>query len=104
MASRALRRQPGDALANLDLYPLGNFARISHLEADSQVLCFFIQQQDGEDFVVNDPAHQFRHAAQRGVQVEGGVDDVRHLKQQRLDFQLIGLGRSGFHGFRFQEL
>ena len=63
------------------LAPLGNLARISHLKADSQVLCFFIYQQDGEDLVVNDFAYQFSHAAQGGVQVEGGVDDVRHLEQ-----------------------
>ena len=98
----ALRCQPGDALANLDLHPLRNFARISHLEADAQLLRLFVQQQDGKDFVVDDATHQFRHAAQRGVQVEGGIDHVRHLKQQRLDLQLIGLGGSGFHGFRFE--
>ena len=100
----ALRRLSGDALANLDLHPLCNFARISHLEADSQLLRLFIHQQDGEDFVFNNPTDQFGHPAQGGVQVQGGVDDVRHLKQQRLDFQLVGLGRSGFHRFGFKEL
>ncbi len=59
----ALRRQSRDAFANLDLYPLGHFAGISHLEADPQVLRLLIYQQDGENLVVNDLAHQFRHPA-----------------------------------------
>ena len=91
-----LRRQPGDALANLDLYPLGNFARISHLEADAQVLCLLIHQQDGKDLVVDDFAHQFGHAAQRGVQIERGIDDVRHLEQQEARLSTVRIESKQF--------
>ena len=92
-----LRRHSGDALADLDLDSLGDFTRVSNLKADAQVLGLFVHQQDGKDFVVDDFAHQFGHAAQRGVQIEGGVDHVRHFKQKRLDFQLIGLGSCSSH-------
>ena len=87
-----LRRQSGYALANFDLHPLGDFARISHLKTDAQFLGFLIQQEDGEDLVVNDFAHQFRHAAQGGVQVERGVDHVRHLEQKGSTFNCDPIG------------
>ena len=85
-------------LANLDLYSFGDFTRVSNLEADAQFLSFLIHQQNGKDLVVDDLTDQFCYPPQSGVQVESGVDDVRHFEQQRLNCQLrIGLGRSDVH-------
>ena len=68
------------------------------MEADSQLLCLLIDQQDGENFIIDDLAHQFSHTSQGGVQVEGGVDYICYFEQQRLHFQLeIGLSDGGFH-------
>ena len=74
-----LRRHSGDALADLDLDSFGDFAGVSHLKSDAQILGFFIHQQYGKDLVINDFAHQFGHPAQGGVQIESGIDHVRHF-------------------------
>src|SRR5438552_16602403 len=92
-----LCRHSSYTLANLDLYPFGDFARVSNLEADAQFLSFLVDQQNGKDLVVDDLTDQFRNPPQSGVKVESGVDDVSYLKHQGLYFQLIGLGGRGFH-------
>ena len=93
-----LRRKPGHAFADLDLHPFGDFAGVSHLETNAQILCFLVDQQNGENLVVDDLADEFGYAPQRGIEVESGVDHVRHLEQQGLDLRLqIGLGGRNIH-------
>ena len=79
--SRDFDRPPGDALADFDADALGDLRRMSHLEADAQLLRLLVQQQDGEDFVVDEALQHLGHALQQSVQVERGVDRVRYLKQ-----------------------
>ena len=77
----ALHGLPGDALADLDADALGDLRRMADLEADAQLLRLLVQQQDGEDLVVDEPLQHLGHALQQRVQVERGVDRVGHLKQ-----------------------
>ncbi len=62
---------------------------MADLEAHAQVVGPFVQQQDGEDPVVDDGAHQVRGAMQQGLQIEGGIQGVRQPHQefglQRID-------------------
>ena len=58
---------------------------IADLEAKAQFLRFFIEQKDGKDLVINDFAHHFGHAPQRGIQVERGIDHIRDFEQKRFD-------------------
>ena len=95
-----LGRASGYALAHFHAQAVGDLLRISHMEAYVQFLTVFIEQQDGENFVVNNLADQFRHPPQRGFQVERGVDHVGHFEQER-----VHLGKaSSLRGSRFHRL
>ena len=51
------------------------------LEADTQFLRLVVEQQDGEDFVVDEALQHLGHALQQGVQVQRGIDRIGHLEQ-----------------------
>src|SRR5579863_8394461 len=90
----------GDPLADLDAETLGDLARVADLKAYAELLGLFIQQQNGKYFIINDLAHQLRHAVQSGVQIERGVDHVRHFEQKWVYSGLnIGLCSDYFHDF-----
>ena len=79
-----------DSLAHADPQAL-DFGRMADLKAHAQVVGPFIQQQDGEDLVVDDGAHQVRGAMHQGLQIEGGVQGVRQPHEE------LGLQRVHFH-------
>ena len=89
----------GDALSHFHSQAIGNFRRISHVKSNIQFLPLFIEQKNGKDFVVDDLAHQFRHASQGGFQVERGVDHVGHFQQEWFH---LG-GASSLRGGRFHR-
>ena len=91
----ALRRDARHPFAHFDAQPLRHFRRITHLKPEAQFLRLLVEQQDGENLVINDFAHQFRHPPQRSVQIERGVDHVSHFQQQRLDLGVHVLCGSG---------
>jgi hypothetical protein len=76
---------------------------VAHGEAEAKFVGALIEQQDGEDLVVDDLAHQFGHALEQGVEIERGVHHVGHLEQEGIDagggalFQRRGFGGRG-HG------
>ncbi len=82
-----------DTLAHPDPQAL-DFGRMADLKAHAQVVGAFIQQQDGEDLVVDDGAHQVRGAVQQGLQIEGGVQSVCQPDEE------LGLQRIHFYGSR----
>ena len=47
-----------------------------------------MQQEDRENLVVNDFAHELRDPAQGSIEVERGVDNVRHFEQKRINMGL----------------
>ncbi len=62
---------------------------VADLETHAQLVGAVVEQQDGEDAVVDDGAHQLRGAAEQRLQVERGVQRVGELHQvgqiRRLD-------------------
>src|SRR5215472_1217426 len=80
------------AFAHLDPDSFGDFRRMADLKAEAQLLCALIQQQDGEDFVVDDPLYDLGYPLQQRVQVERRVEDVRDFNQKRFDIHTLRLG------------
>ena len=86
-----LRDLADDAFAHLDLQPFC-LGAVPDLEAHAQVVGAVVEQQNGEDAVVDHRAHQAGGAVQQRLQVEGGVERVGEAQQefalQRLDAHL----------------
>ena len=74
------RHLADDALADGNAHPL-NFRGVADLEAHAQFVGAVVEQQDGEDAVMDDGAHQLRGAVEQGLQVERGVQRVGQLHQ-----------------------
>ena len=70
------------------------FGRMADLKAHTQVVGPLIQQQDGENLVVDDGAHQVRSAMQQSLQIQGGVQGVRQPYEE-LGLQRVYSHRSG---------
>ncbi len=77
----ALHGLSGDALADLDADALGDLRRVPDLEANAQVLGFFVQQQNGKNFVVDDALEHLGHTLQQRVKVQRGVHRVGDFEQ-----------------------
>ena len=92
-----LRRQAGNAFTHLDADALGHLRRVSDSEADAQLLGLFVQQQDGENFVINDAAHLLGGTLQERIEIERGVDHLGDLDQQVFDVQGRGSLGGGIH-------
>ena len=75
------RRLAHDAAAGLDAHAL-DLRRVAGLEAHAQIAGAVVDQQDGEDAVVDDGAHQVRDAVHQRVQVERGVQRVGQAHQE----------------------
>src|ERR1700689_1214515 len=92
-----LRCLPGDSFANLDAAALGKFRRISDLKAKTEFLRLFVEQKNGEDFVIDDLADHLGDPAHSRIQIERSREDVGDVQQQRLDRQAIRLGKDRTH-------
>ncbi len=66
-------------------YALGDFGRMTDLEANAQFLGLFVKQQDGEDFVVDDALQHLGHALQQRIQVQSGIHRIGNLQQVAVD-------------------
>ena len=51
-------------------------------EAKAEFLRLFVQQQDGENLVVDDTTNQFGNAPQEGVEIKRGVDHIGHFQKK----------------------
>ena len=65
-----------------------DLGRVAGLEAHAQVAGAVVDQQDGEDAVVDDGAHQVGDAMHQRVQVERGVQRVGKAHQE-VDLQRL---------------
>ena len=54
---------------------------MSNLEPEPQLLGALVEQQDGEDLIVDHAFHDFGNAVQEGIQVQRGVENIRHFHQ-----------------------
>src|SRR5579859_128696 len=77
-----LRREASHAFTDLDADTFRRLRRMADGEAHAQLLGFFIEQHDAEDFVVNHPPHQLCRAFEQGIEVERGVDHLGHFHQE----------------------
>ncbi len=59
------RRLPGDAAPELDAHAL-DLGRVAGLEAHPELVGAVVDEQDGEDAVVDDGAHEIRDAMHAG--------------------------------------
>src|SRR5579862_6821632 len=87
-----------------DLYPrlFRHFAEVADLEPETEFLSAFIQQQDGEHFIVNHPLDHLGYSMQQGVQIQSGVQHIRDFHQKGFDVHAWGNSRNC--GYRVQEL
>ena len=76
----ALHRLPGNALPNLDADALRHLGRMADLETNAQLLRLLVQQQDGKNFVIDDPLQHLCHPLQQSVQIQRAVYRVGHLQ------------------------
>jgi len=65
----------GDASAQLDAHAL-DFGGVADLEAHAELFGAVVEEEDGEDLVVDDGADEVGDAVHQGVEVEGGVEGV----------------------------
>ena len=56
-----------DTLSDLDTDALSDFGRMAHLEAHAQLLCLFVEQQDGKNFVIDEALRHLGDALQQRV-------------------------------------
>ena len=81
----ALHGLSGNALPNLNADAFRHLGRMADLETDAQLLRLLVQQQDGKNFVIDDPLQHLCHALQQSVQIQRPVYRVRHLQQVTID-------------------
>ncbi len=55
---------------------------MAYLEAHAEVFGAVVDEEDGEDFVVDDGADEVGDAVHEGVEVEGGVEGVGQLVEE----------------------
>src|SRR5580704_7123639 len=55
---------------------------MADLEAHAEVFGAVVDEEDGEDFVVDDGADEVGDAVHEGVEVEGGVEGVGELVEE----------------------
>src|ERR1700733_8027325 len=71
---------PDNAFAERKTHRL-DLGSVPDLEAHAEIVRAIVQQEDGKNLVVNDGAYQLGGTAQQGLQIEGGVECIRHLYQ-----------------------
>jgi hypothetical protein len=69
-----------DAAAEGDAGALG-LGGVADLEAHAEFVGAVVEEKDGEDAVVDDGADELGGAVEEGLQVEGGVEGVGHLRE-----------------------
>ncbi len=70
-----------DAAAGLDAHAL-DLGGVAGLEADAEVAGAVVDEEDGEDAVVDDGADEVGDAMHEGVEVEGGVEGVGEAEEE----------------------
>src|SRR5215469_16460687 len=74
-----------NALSDLDADALGDFGRMAHLEAYAQLLCLFVEQQDGKNFVIDEALRHLRDTLQQRVQIKSGVHRIGNFQKVVVD-------------------
>ena len=72
---------PDDSLAYADLQPF-HLGGVANLEAHAEFFAALVEEEDGEDAVLDDGADEFRCALEEGAEVEGIVQSLGHAEQE----------------------
>ena len=94
------RHLADNAIADGNAHPL-DLGCVADLEPGAQLVGAVVEQEDGEDAVMDDRAHQLGGAAEQGLQIERGVERFTQLQQigdvGRLNARVDGVerGRAG---------
>src|SRR5205807_608136 len=80
-----LDRSPGDPLSDLHPDPFRHVRGVTNLKSEPQLLSALIQEQNGEDFIVNNALYHLGHALEQCVQFQRGIENVRDLYQHGLN-------------------
>ena len=70
-----------DAVAEFDAHAL-DLSGVADLEAHAKIFGAIVDEEDGEDFVVDDGADEIGDAVHEGVEIEGGVEGVGELVEE----------------------
>ena len=88
---------PDDAAAELDAHAL-DIGGVAGLEAHPELVGAVVDEEDGEDAVVDDGADEVGDAVKQGVEIERGVEGVGETEEkvelQGLDAD-VGVGGVG---------
>ncbi len=68
------------SVAHADAHPF-RFRRVTDLEAHAQIVGAVVEQQDGEDAVIDDSARKVGGALEQRLQIERGVERIRELQE-----------------------
>ncbi len=71
----------GDAPAELDAHPF-DFSGVADLEAHAEVAAAFVDEEDGEDLVVDHSPDEICDPVHESVQVEGSVEGVGEVVKE----------------------
>src|ERR1041385_2606445 len=83
-----LHSAAGNAFAHFHPDTLGNLRQMADLKAKTQLLRAFVQQQDGENLIVDDAFYHLSHALHERVEIKRGVEHVRHFNEKRLNIHV----------------
>ena len=86
----------GDSLSEVDAQAF-DFRAMADLEAHAEVVHAGIDEEDGEDAIVDDGANEGGGALQEGLEIEGGIEGVGESQEE---FSLARLDADGGRGGR----
>ena len=78
----------GDSLTEMDAHAF-DFRLVADLEAHAEVVHALVDEEDGEDAVVNNGADECGGALEEGLEIEGGIERVGEAEEK--------FGLSWFH-------
>src|ERR1019366_958405 len=81
----ALYSLSGNDLPNLNTDAFRYLGRMADLETDAQLLRLLVEQQNGKNFVIDDPLQHLCYALQQSVQIQSPVDRVSDFQQVPID-------------------
>jgi len=65
---------------------------VSNLKAEAQFLVALIEQQDGENLVINDPFYHFRNTLKQSIKIQRGIQDVSHFNEKCFNIYTLRSG------------
>jgi hypothetical protein len=93
-----LRGAAHNRLAHLNSQPAHRLLRVAGAESNAKLLRLFVEQQYGENLVVDGALHHRRNTHHELVEVERGIDLLADIEEQRQQLRRFEQPRHGFGG------